>query len=249
MTISPLKNVSVAAQTSSEQVLSCCATARKKLEAGDYDGGCAALQPWWCLGEWPRQSGLSHSAAAELFLVAGTLSGWVASSKRILGGRKPAEALLNSAIALFEQLGERVKAAEGRIELACCYYHQGVLDLAQITLQLALENLTDHDRSLRSVALIRLAVVERLAGRLDDALTLLDQATPLLEQADDWHKGRYHLEFANTLKELGIADNEKLYFDQALSHYRDALAHFQRVRNDRYTAHHRGAVHTSPQSK
>jgi signal transduction histidine kinase/predicted negative regulator of RcsB-dependent stress response/ActR/RegA family two-component response regulator len=144
--------------------------------------------------------------------------------------------LLNSAIALFEQLGEKVKAAEGRIELACCYYHQGVLDLARITLQLALENLTDHDRPLRSVALIRLAVVERLAGQLDEALTLLDQATPLLEQADDWHKGRHHLEFANTLKELGIAHNEKLYFDRALSHYRDALAHFQLVHNDRYTA-------------
>lgn len=236
MRTSTLKDVNVAAQSKSELVLSGCVTARKKLERGDYDGGCEALQPWWALGEWPHQSGLSHSAAAELFLVSGTLSGWVASSKRILGGRKPAEALLNSAIALFEQVGERVKAAEGRIELACCYYHQGVLDLARITLHSALENLTDQDRELRSVALIRLAVVERLAGRLDDALALLDQATPLLEQLDDWHKGRFHLEFANTLKELGIAGSEKSYVERTLDHYRAALSHFQHIGNDRYTA-------------
>src|SRR5688500_5049346 len=89
--------------TRSEQVLACCAIAREKLEAGDYDAGCAALEPWWSLGQWPCQSGLSDSAAAELLLTAGTLSGWVASSQRIPGGRKPAEALLNGSIALFEQ--------------------------------------------------------------------------------------------------------------------------------------------------
>ncbi|HET8669450.1 MAG TPA: hypothetical protein VFM05_02135, partial [Candidatus Saccharimonadales bacterium] len=98
--------------TASEQVLASCALAREKLEAGDYDAGCLALRPWWTLGEWPQQIGLTNSAAAELLLVAGTLSGWVASSKQILGGRKPAEALLSGAIAMFQQLGENVRVAE-----------------------------------------------------------------------------------------------------------------------------------------
>ena len=166
--------------TWSEQVQACCAIAREKLEVGDYDAGCAALQPWWILGQWPRQSGLDSLASAELLLVAGTLSGWVASSKHTTGGRKPAEALLNGSIAIFEQLGEKVRAAEGRIELACCYYHQGVFDLARSTLHAALKDLPPDNEDLRSVALIRLAVVERLAGHLHDALALLDEVGPLL---------------------------------------------------------------------
>lgn len=222
--------------TVSEQVLACCAIAREKLDLGDYSSGCSALQAWWTLGEWPKQRGLSNSASAELLLVAGTLSGWVASTKQMLGGRKPAEAMLNGAIALFEQLGEKERAAEGRIELACCYYHQGAFDLARSTLHAALADLTDNDRELKSVALIRLAVVERLAGRLHEALDLLKDASPLLETSGAWPKGRFHLEYANTLKELGIAENRKSYFERAFGHYRQALDHFIEIGNQRYTA-------------
>ena len=138
--------------TRSEQVLACCAIAREKLEAGDYDAGCAALEPWWSLGQWPCQAGLSNSAAAELLLTAGTLSGWVASSQRIPGGRKPAEALLNGSIAMFEQLGETKRAAEGRIELACCYYHQGAFDLSRQTVQYALQSLSNDVANCEALA-------------------------------------------------------------------------------------------------
>ncbi|HKG47698.1 MAG TPA: ATP-binding protein [Pyrinomonadaceae bacterium] len=203
---------------------------------GDYDEGCTALRPWWILGEWPRLSGLSTLASAELLLVAGTLSGWVASSKQIPGGRKPAEALLSGSIAIFEQLHEPTRAAEGRIELACCYYHQGAFDLARTTLQSALTVLATKDRELRGVGLIRLAVVERLAGRVRDALALLDQAAPLVEESSDWPKGRFHLEVANTLKEIGIAENLETFFERAFAHYRQALSHFSKVGNHRYTA-------------
>jgi signal transduction histidine kinase/ActR/RegA family two-component response regulator/predicted negative regulator of RcsB-dependent stress response len=222
--------------TRSEQVLACCAIAREKLEAGDYDAGCAALEPWWSLGQWPCQAGLSDSAAAELLLIAGTLSGWVASSQRIQGGRKPAEALLNGSIALFEQLGETKRAAEGRIELACCYYHQGAFDLSRQTVQHALQSLSDDDRELRSIGLIRLAIVERLGGHLHPALERLEEATPLLEDSGDWPKGRLHLEVANALKDLGICENRKEYCEGAIKHYRQALNHFKRVGNHRYTA-------------
>ena len=122
--------------TQSERVLACCAIAKEKLEAGDYDSGCAALEPWWTLGDWPRHLGLTDEATAELLLVAGTLSGWAASSQQIAGGRKPAEALLSGAIAVFEQLGEPKRAAEGRIELACSYYHQGALGTSSLHLAL-----------------------------------------------------------------------------------------------------------------
>jgi tetratricopeptide (TPR) repeat protein len=144
------------------------------------------------------------------------LSGWVASSKHTTGGRKPAEALINGSIALFEQLGETERAAEGRIELACCYYHQGVFDLARTTLRTALKSLPSDHRELRSIALIRMAVVERLAGRLHDALASLEEASPLLTGSSNWPKGRFHLEFANTLKDLGAAEEKRQYFERAL---------------------------------
>jgi signal transduction histidine kinase/ActR/RegA family two-component response regulator len=231
-----LRDLSTPSFTLSEQVLACCSIAREKLDLGDYSSGCAALQSWWTLGEWPKQGGLSNSASAELLLIAGTLSGWVASTKQMLGGRKPAEAMLSGAIALFEQLGEKERAAEGRIELACCYYHQGAFDLARSILNSALGDLGESNRELKSVALIRLAVVERLAGRLHEALGLLKDASPLLESSGAWPKGRFHLECANTLKELGIAENRKSYFERAFGHYSEALEHFIEIGNQRYTA-------------
>ncbi len=71
---SALERTEAAFLTQSEQVLARCAIAREKLETGDYDSGCAALQTWWTLGEWPRQAGLSNSAAAELLLSLPALS-------------------------------------------------------------------------------------------------------------------------------------------------------------------------------
>src|SRR5215208_3988919 len=79
----------------SEHVQACCAAAQERLEGGDYDLGCAALQQWWKIGEWPTHSGLEDRAAAELFFTAGVLSGWVSSTRQVNGGQKPAEALLN----------------------------------------------------------------------------------------------------------------------------------------------------------
>ena len=72
--------------TVSEQVEACCTIAREQLERGNYDAGCAALRPWWTLAEWPRHHNLSHEAAAELLLTAGTLSGWIAGTRQVHDG-------------------------------------------------------------------------------------------------------------------------------------------------------------------
>lgn len=222
--------------STSEQVQACCDLAREKLEFGDYDAACAALQKWWRVGEWPKQTGLSQSAAAELLLAAGTLSGWVASTRQIPGGQKCAEGLLNGAIALFDHLGENARSAEGWLELGYCYYRQGLFDLAGSTLRLSLEALTDHEADLRGIALVRLATVERHAGRLHDALGLLKDAGSLIDSLSSWTKGRFHLEYATTLKDLGTAESKSVYFDQALGHFREALSQFEVLGNRRYTA-------------
>lgn len=222
--------------TVSEQVQACCTIAREKLERGDYDGGCAALRPWWSLAEWPRHHGLSHQAAAELLLTAGTLSGWIASTRQVNGDQKWAEALLNGAIALFDQLEERTRASEARIELAGCYYREGLFDLARATLRSTLQSLSKDERELKAAALIRLGSVERHAARLHDALNLLNEAASISDGAGPWTQGRLHSEFATTLKELGIAENRIQYFDRALGHYREALSQFEKIGNVRFVA-------------
>ncbi|HEY8188354.1 MAG TPA: ATP-binding protein [Pyrinomonadaceae bacterium] len=220
----------------SEEVRACCTIAREKLESGDYEAGCVALQPWWTIGEWPRQEGLNTLAAAELLLIAGTLDGWVASTRQVVGGQRCAERLLSGAIVLFDHLGEKTRSAEGHIELGFCYYRQGLFDLARNTLRSALNDLADTEIELKEVALIRIASVERHAGRLNDALGIMKEADRFIDSMPRWTKGRFHLEFATTLKDLGIAENRSAYFDKALNHYRDALSHFEAIGNRRYTA-------------
>src|ERR1051326_5066893 len=190
--------------TESERVEACCVIAREKLEIGDYAGGVSALEQWWTLGSWPRHRGLTDAATAELLLTAGTLSAWMATTQHINGGQKPAEAMLSGAIVLFERMGKKARAAEARIELACCYFWQGLFELAKTTLHSSLAALSHEEKELRCVAFIRLALVEHHAGRLQDALRLLNEALPLSNCQRLWIKGRFHLEFATTLKDLGV---------------------------------------------
>jgi signal transduction histidine kinase/ActR/RegA family two-component response regulator len=230
------QNIEYSPLTLSEEAQASCIIAREKLEIGDYDAGCAALQPWWTLGEWPKQAALSQLAAAELLLTAGTLSGWVASTRHVDGGQNCAERLLSGAIALFDHLGESAKSGESRSELGYCYYRQGLFDLARATLRSSLNDFTDRHCELKGIVLVRLATVERHASRLHDAVSLLNEANRLIDYLSPWTKGRFHLEFATTLKDLGIAENESHYFDRALNHYRDAFSHFEGIGNHRYTA-------------
>ena len=230
------KSIFEAAITESERVEACCTLAREKLEIGDYDGGVLVLQPWWEVGQWPRQANLDNKAAAELLLTAGTLSGLLASTNQFAGGQRPAEALLSGSIALFEQLGSRNRASEGRIELGWCYFWQGLFDLARVCLRSSFETLSGEQEELRSVALIRMAVVEHYAGRLADAVQLLDQAWPLVQGQRPWIKGRFHLEHATTLRDLGVAEANETHYYNSLEHYRQALREFESLGNQRYSA-------------
>jgi len=222
--------------TQGERVQICCTIALEQIEIGDFDAGCAALRRWWVSGERPKTCGLPTLSAAEMLFTAGTLSGWVASTKQQLGGQKEAEGLISGAIALFEQLEETQRAAECRIELAYCYYREGLFDLARKTLASSLKDLSSEYENSRSVALIRLAIVERHSGRLRDALALLNEAATVIDSADSWGKGRFHLELATTLKNLGLAENSHHFLEAALEQYPRAFEHFQAIGNLRYSA-------------
>ncbi|MBA3515107.1 MAG: winged helix-turn-helix domain-containing protein, partial [Pyrinomonadaceae bacterium] len=219
-----------------EEVQVFCTVAREQIEAGNFEAACVVLQQWWTIGEWPKVQGLETHSSADLLFTTGALAGWVASSRQVPKGQKHAEALLNGSIALFEQLGLKTRAAEGRIELAYCYYREGLFDLARSTLQMALEGLPKEEPEVRSIGLIRLAVVECDAGHLKAAHELLSKVAEIGEVVGPWVTGRYHLELATTLKDLGVAETLPAFFDLALGHYQQALYEFEAIGNHRLAA-------------
>ncbi|HEY8228289.1 MAG TPA: winged helix-turn-helix domain-containing protein, partial [Pyrinomonadaceae bacterium] len=119
--------------TTSERVQVFCAVAREQIDSGNYDGACQVLHQWWSWGKWPSFVGLKPESCADLLFTTGRLAGCVASARQIAQGQKHGEALLNGAIALFESVGAHGRVAEAKIELALCYYRQGLFDLGRST--------------------------------------------------------------------------------------------------------------------
>ena len=222
--------------TSSEQVQVYCTIAREQIDVGNYEAACKVLETWWVFGSWPKLDGLSQQCCADLLFTTGELAGSVASATQLPRGQRHGEELLNGSIALFEQLGFRRRAAEARIELALCYYRQGLFDIGRSTLIRVLDELSDEDGELRSLALIRLASLERHAGRLKDALARLIEATPIVEVSGPWATGRCHLELASTYKDLATSEGIARYFDYANAFYSKALYEFEAIGHHRYVA-------------
>jgi DNA-binding winged helix-turn-helix (wHTH) protein/Tfp pilus assembly protein PilF len=222
--------------TASEQVQVCCAIAREQIDIGNYTGACRMIAPWWTFGDWPTLNDLNHRSSADLLFTAGELAGCVASTKQLPDGQKHGELLLSGSIAIFEQLGSKRRAAEARIELALCYYRQGFFDLGRSLLTNVLDSLASDDSELRSLALIRLASLLRHAGRLNQALIYLNQATSRINSLGPWASGRCYLELGSTYKDLAVSENADSYFDTAKRFYIKALNEFQAVGNHRLTA-------------
>ena len=222
--------------TPNEHVQIYCAIARDQIDIGNYDAASEVLKSRWVFGQWPKLNDLTQESCADLLFTAGELAGCVASSKQLRRGQKHGEALLSGSIAIFEQLCSKRRSAEGCIELALCYYRQGMFDLGRSTLLKVLDSLSSDDVDLRSLALIRLACLERHAGRLKDALSYLTEAESLVSTEGPWASGRCYLELASTYKDLTIPGEISSYFENARECYRRALHEFEAVGNHRLCA-------------
>ena len=220
--------------TMSEEVQVFCAIAREQIESGNYEAATLLLERWWVFGQWPKVDGLSPASSSDLLFTAGALAGYQASAKQLPAGQKHAEALLNGSIAIFEQLGSKRLATEGRIELSWCYYREGLFGLTCETLNGAIHALADDEIELKSLALARLATVEYKLGRVHDARRRLEKLAEKL--VGPLTASRYNLELASTLKELAISESRSEYFDQALRHYNEALYHLDAIGHHRYAA-------------
>jgi DNA-binding winged helix-turn-helix (wHTH) protein len=222
--------------TLSEQVQVYCAISREQIDAGNYEAASKVLSPWWLVGNWPSVGGLDQRSCADLLFTAGELAGFLASTQQIPRGQRLGENLLNGSIALFEQLGIGRRAAESRIELALCYYRQGLFDIGRSALIHVLDELSRQDWELRGLALIRLASLERHAGRIKDAVVRLLEAMELVELAGPWATARCYLELASTYKDLAVSEAVAEYFDRSKEFYFKALYEFEAVGNHRYVA-------------
>lgn len=221
-----------------EQVRLRCQLAKELERGGNYEAAQGAMGDLWQgVGERPQVDGLNQYTAAEVLLRAGALSGWLGSSKQIEGAQETAKNLISESITIFESLQETEKAAEAVTDLAYCYWREGAFDEARITLRDAIARLTDEDTELKAWALLRAAVVEVAAARLNDALRILNDAEYLIAECASYTlKGNFHNNRAVTLRNLGIAEHREDYTDRALVEYAAASHYFNQAGHTRYCA-------------
>jgi CheY-like chemotaxis protein/tetratricopeptide (TPR) repeat protein len=208
--------------------------AKQLEEVGKYEAARDAMGELW---DHPNLHDLTDRTRAEILLRMGSLTGWLGSINQIEGAQETAKNLLSESIAVFQSLGDIKKIAEAETEIGVCYKREGALDNARVWFAEALSRLDDQDGDLKAVALLRSAVLEQLANRRNDALTILTTAAPLFDiSSNHTLQGRFHNEFAMVLEELGAIEHRDDYLDRALIEYSAASFHFDEARHTRYQA-------------
>ena len=217
-----------------EEIQILCTIAREQIEVGNYDAGCLVLKKHWKPGEWPKLNGINSHSAADLLFTTGSLAGCLSSSGRIQKGQRHAEALLNGAIGIFEHLAARRAAAEAKIELALSHYRQGMFEPARKMLLNLIDELQPEDNDLRSIAFVRLAVVERHAGHITDSLSRLSAVSSIVDQSGPLITGRFYHELAIGLKDAAMAECRSDYSETVQNHFNRARYEFEAIGHLRY---------------
>jgi hypothetical protein len=94
--------------------------------------------------------------------------------------------------------------------------------------------LADHDSDVKAVALLRHAIVESSATRYNDGLRILMEAKSLFEASNSHAlKGKFHMNLAIMLKNLGTAERREDYTDRALVEYAAASIHYEQAGHTR----------------
>jgi tetratricopeptide (TPR) repeat protein len=221
-----------------DTILSRCEAAKELEEAGEFQAAREALGDLWRgLGVRPAIDDSPTEIKAELLLRSGTLTGWLGSANQISGAQESAKDLISESAALFDQLGLNEKVAEARVDLAICYWREGGLDEARVTLRSALETLGDLESEQRLRALLNTAIIEQVATRYSEALRIYREAAPLFETStNNSLKGKFHNSFAIALKGLGLSQDREEYIDNALVEFAAARFHFEQAGHKRFRA-------------
>lgn len=234
-----LHKIDDSTRSQAEQARLRCRLAKELEESGDYEAARSAMgELWQRVGERPQLDGLDRRTAAEVLLRAGSLTGWIGSLRQLAGSQETAKNLISESLTIFETVPDSEKAAEAQTDLAYCYWREGALDEARIMLRAALERLADANNELKAIILLRSAIVEKVATRLNDALSIHHEAAPLFAVSNNnVLKGKFHNEFGTVLKNLGAAEQRRDYIDRALIEFAAASFYFEQAGHTRYWAY------------
>jgi tetratricopeptide (TPR) repeat protein len=219
-----------------EEALSRCEIALEQRDNENPQGALEIMRPMWRgVGTRPDIQGLKPETAANVFLCAGILTGWIGARNQIKDAQESARNLITKSITYYESTNLTRKAAEAWSEIAYCYWRQGRVNEARITLQQALERLPKGLE--RARALLKLADVEHSAARYYDVLKILTDNRAVFAGIGYLPvKGSYHNELAMTFRAIGTAENRRDYFQRSLTEYRAAEHQFKLAKNYIYCA-------------
>lgn len=215
----------------------CCEAARELENRGEYEEARKVLSGYWQrIGQPPNLTDLEPSAAAEVLLRAGVLTGIIGSKNQIADAQEKAKDLLSRSLAIFESQRSSKKIAEAQTELALCYWRTGEFNEARVCLKVAL-SLLHIDGDLKAKAVIRLAIVEFRAAHQEKALRILEKHAALFDKIQNHIlKGSYHDTLANTLEDLSVLKKRRDYVDRALIEYAASSYHFEQAEHRSYLA-------------
>jgi tetratricopeptide (TPR) repeat protein len=222
--------------TEDERVLLRCRVASDLIQKGRHDSAREALgELWHGIGERPNVEGLDESTAAEALLQIGALSGWLGAIRQIQGAQRGAKDLISESAALFEKLGQTLRAALARSDLALCYWREGAYDEARVLYVRAFDDLEDTEQ--RAKVLLRRLTVEYSARRYDDALVLLTRHAQLFDDGVTHAlRGSFHNHLALVLRHLGSVEGRAEYFDRAIIEYTAAIYYYEQAGHEQYVA-------------
>jgi CheY-like chemotaxis protein len=181
--------------------------------------------------------GLEVLVQAEILQRVGALVGWRGSTTPSAEGQETAKNLISQSIQIFEKLGETNRAIAARSDLALCYWRQGAFDEARVLLLDINSRSAECDEETGAVALIRRALVEKTAGRYDSALSIYNEAAPIVERTNsDALKGTLHNGLGTVLNCLALGDQSEELIDRALVEFAAASFHFEQAGHHRFRA-------------
>jgi tetratricopeptide (TPR) repeat protein len=220
-----------------EDALRRCEAALVLKDKGNFEAARDVMGHLWKgLGERPDTQGLHQAVTAEVLLCMGILTGWIGSKNDVKEAQELAKNLITESITFYELIGDVMKVAAARVELARCYWRQGELNESRIVLTEALERLTAGGNT-RARALILLSTVEWTASRYDVALRILTENASLFDKVTNHTtKGNYHNEFAIVLRHLASSGNRAEYLRRAIDEFEKADHHFKLAKNSTFRA-------------
>jgi tetratricopeptide (TPR) repeat protein len=207
------------------------ASAERLESAGEYVRAVQALADLWKGPGFPvdRRDSLTDDTLALLLLRAGSLTGWIGSTRQIAGAQEQAKDLLLESSRAFAQLGDEVRIAEAEKCLAVCYWREGAYDEALAYLGTASKRVAEES-DLGLVIALNSAFIVRCKDQDQQAMAIYGSIAAAVDRSDSHAvRGMFHNGFAFSLRRAGE-------LDRALIEYAAASYHFEKAGHRRFTA-------------